>query len=484
MHECSSYPPRRCRFELQTVVRFVPFAVVAGLFVPAAAVALPINSVPLEMQQYLQQQTGAGGLPTSATGEIAGSASIAAASLSDGDYFDLAVTKDFAGSGENGLRETLDFNVSGGAVNYSFDVDYSLTFEFPSEVRPGDRVYLNPTVSWGDAWLQATQDLSFSTVNDVWINAPYDGLPALEVGLNQYPDRLDVSGSFPTGPLLPAVSVDFTLDAGSPYPLNAFGDGEASLLGVTNKLGGTGSIASAGGYTGVVGDQSLSFGTATGVFDDAWYTSGDQLTFMTGIPYAGVAALALNLAGFDLDHAFDIDIARSDSIFIELTSLPYVDIPLDVAPGSHYVFDVVVPLDFRARTQAYFQYFIDTSVIFDGPGFGAQTLLDVDIGSIEVGLLSSEWIQGTSQFRVAGAVPVVAGPSRFLDPDFGALLPAPFDPGPRPPNQGYTPLDPSDTVNAITVPEPSSSWLFGAGLVCLMAWRIRRPVRGMSRVRF
>ncbi len=373
---------------------------------------LQISTIILSSFFVLTQSAFA--IPQSATGTISGIAASNWDFLTDGGFFSLDFTKDFPDgqAGRRGVKEHLYF-VAGSAVNYSYNVPYSLSFDFPTEVTPGERVYLNPTVTWGLPGLQATGALSYMTEHYLWIDAPYDGWSYADITMRQYSDRLEVGGSIPYLPAADPASVSFTLDSSSPSPLDDFGDGEASFAGVTNKLGGVGSINSSGSDITAVGDNHITIG-ATGSFTDAWYTSGDQIAFLAKIPPILVVFLPLDLLGFDLNHIFDVDILRQDRTYLELTSLPYIDIPDNAPPGTPYIFDLNLPIDYKGQALSDFDYIFNTKVTFDGPFFDEVTFLDFPIGSLDAGQVYSEWFTGTSTFHLSGSVNVVPEPSTLL----------------------------------------------------------------------
>ena len=440
---------------------------------PHSASAIGLQFMRPAMQQYFGQQQP--GIPNSATGIISGTAASNDVYLSDGSNFDLSLTKNFPRSGENGVRESLDFITGGAPVNYTYDVPYSLSFDFPTEVTPGERVYLNPTVTWESPWLQATEDLTFMTDHSLWLNAPYDGLSPLDITLRQYADKLVVEGSVPVVPGLDPFSGSLTLDSGSIWPLNDFGDGEASFNGVTNKLGGVGSLSTFGNFKDAVGDNYITIGTNSGAFTDAWRTDGDQIAFLKAVPFVNYVATPMDLLGFDLNHTFDIDIWRQDLAYFELTSLPYIDIPAGATPGTPYNFDLNVPLDYRGTAVSYFDYLFNTKVTFDGLGFDKKTLLDIQLGSLRIGQVRSDFT-GTSLFNLSGSVPVVAGLGFcFQNTCHGEIMDTLFNGVPYTPPSGFTPLTPSDTSASITqVPEPSTLLLLGSGMAGFAAMRIRK----------
>jgi alpha-tubulin suppressor-like RCC1 family protein len=354
-------------------------------------------------------------LPHIATGVISGTTLSDNVYLSDGSDFDFSYTRDFRWSGENGLKERFDFITEGGPIKYSYHIPYSITFDFPVEVYPGQRVYLNPNINWRSPSLQGSHDFNFRTEQYLWLNAPYDGLAPLEFFWSQYHDRLEFNGSFPLGPELGAVSMSFTLDSNSPWPLSDFGDGEASFKGVTQKLGGIGQLDTSGGITEVVGEDYIVVGTNPGVFRDAWYSSGDQISFCTSIPYVNIAAGILSGLGFTLNHYLDMYIWRQDKIKIELASLPFIDIPSNATPGTNFdLSNTPVQLEYKGIAVSEFQYPITTKMTFDGHFFDPKTLFEINLGSIPVGSAMSpivdgnQYFTGQSIFNISGSVPVVS----------------------------------------------------------------------------
>lgn len=325
-------------------------AVISALIVilPQPSFAVPLQYLQPVMQQYIQSQTvNVNSIQTSASGTIFGTSSgvkpatgpaqnLAAllglqsdVFLSSGGHFNIS---------QPGISESLNFMTSGPAVNYSYNLPYSLSFNIPTEVTAGSRVYLNPTITWGDPLLQASQSLTYLTSQTLSADAPYDGLSPLGIALIQAADRLNVSASIPLGPFLGTYSDSFTLDSNSAWPLNDFGDGSASFFGVTNTFGGIGSIDTSGGIKTYVGDTDITVSAAPGTLTDAWYSGGDQLAFMGAIPAVGPFALGLSTV-FDLEHTIDVDIQRQDRAYFQLSSLPYFDVP-DNLTGSAYIPDV------------------------------------------------------------------------------------------------------------------------------------------------
>ena len=132
-----------------------------------------------------------------------------------------------------------DFN-AGGPAEYSYQFPYTVTFYFPNAVYPGQRVALQPVFSWGNATVNATQEVAYSATTSAWLDAPFDMLDETSIVFTQRPSSADLHLRFPALPVVSSVPLD--LENITVPPFNA---GGGDFGGSYTKLGGTGSLANA-----------------------------------------------------------------------------------------------------------------------------------------------------------------------------------------------------------------------------------------------
>ena len=458
------------------------FPVVSGLItcliLPRPSFGIDLQLLQPEMQQYVQSQTGNSSLvQTSATGSIYGTSS-ANVPVPDGvrnlatslgiAIPDVLLSNTFSIS-LPGFTQDLSLIASGSAVNYTYNVPYSLSFNVPTQVTAGERVYLNPTVTWGNPSLQGNQSLSYMTSQSVSADIPNDFLTALRVSLVQSPNNLNVYTYPPTVPGVPAVQIPtVTLDSNSPGPLSQFGTGSATLAGVTNNFGGTGNISTSGGTATHLGGNNIMFNAQPGTLTNAWYSAGNQFVFMGAIPGVGPFAVGAAAAGFVLDHFVDVDIQRIDSAYFALTSLPYFDVPNNV--GGAFVPEV--HLDYDGTVVSDFKFLLNTGFSLDGPGFDQITLFNIPLGSMDIATATSSF-SGSSTFSLSSSVSVVDGSVSNLGREY-AQLANPYSPSFSNSIPGYTPVTPSDLVAQIPEPEIYAMMLAGLGLMGFVARRRKK----------
>jgi hypothetical protein len=110
-------------------------------------------------------------------------------------------------SGENGVKLSFDF-ILDDYVMFKFGIPIVITFDFPTIVAQGQLVEAKaPSVSYpGGEWLRAEHNVYYSTDHNLWLNAPFDGLPPVDISLSQKDDKLLIWGSVPTLPGCDAIS--------------------------------------------------------------------------------------------------------------------------------------------------------------------------------------------------------------------------------------------------------------------------------------
>jgi hypothetical protein len=178
-------------------------AVISALIgiLPQHSFAVPSQFLQPEIQQYFETTNVNYAINTGASGAISGTAygsvAIPDAVRAIAEGFGFTIPAVLLSSGNNfnfsapGITESLNLITSGPAVNYSYNVPYSLSFNMPTSVTAGQRVYLNPTVTWGNPLLQGSQSLEYMTSQSLSADAPGDGIASLKVSLNQSPTRLN-----------------------------------------------------------------------------------------------------------------------------------------------------------------------------------------------------------------------------------------------------------------------------------------------------
>jgi hypothetical protein len=80
--------------------------------------------------------------------------------------FDYLVTSDTVGA-EVGINLS-----SSGAVTYNYQIPFSVTYDFPDQVYPGQRIYLEPTFAWDTPTLTSTQQYNYYTSYNIGVNPP------------------------------------------------------------------------------------------------------------------------------------------------------------------------------------------------------------------------------------------------------------------------------------------------------------------------
>ena len=384
-------------------------------------------SLDASQQKYFGaiMQTCANCPPTSATGVLSGSLTNADVTSSTGDQFrgfgyqeEICVPNLTGGCVYRhtyGATIDWDFRVTGG-VTYDYSIPFTVDYELPQNVFAGQRIYLAPTFTWDDGkgtapTLTATQKYSFSHSTSVWCDAPFDGMDDLSASFTQYADKANVGVGIPVLPLFPSIhgNWDATFSPAS--------TGGGNYGGSYTKLGGTGTLKNTGSNTFDVSPTSMAV-YAVGTSPAAWKTGHEQFkltaTILTMIPSpptvaAGSALLtARDIGEFALDTQLDGSIYRQDYVDLEISDLPYIDVPQDAGRSGDWKFENL-PVKFKYRlfgVSTFMDYF-GYDVSFDMRGIDRKNLLHDDVVGVPAGGVVSPWVDREGVFLITGSLPVV-----------------------------------------------------------------------------
>lgn len=299
------------------------------------------------------------------TGSFSGSATLDRQITDGSDVFDYGPFvyefPDFE-SQPAGLKFTLDFNLAG-KTKFDYTIPFDIELVVPNQVYAGEHLVVQAKsfTYTGSDTLRVNHDYASSTKNNLWVNIPYDLTAPLDLQLEQTPTELKVGGSYPVGPL--SVDIEPPISLGG-----AFSDGEASINGVTMRLGGRPRYETSFSSTLSAAGLYYQSWTSETTVPDVWRASGDQLRFLAGagIPYVSQVAMALTLAQVELNHNWSVNIKSRD--FIHLTpSYLYdleVPIPADTPAGMHRI-QRTFSIPVRGYFVSQYTYEAATSIDFD-----------------------------------------------------------------------------------------------------------------------
>jgi hypothetical protein len=298
------------------------------------------------------------------SGSISGSVTLDRQITDGADVFDYGpFIYDFTDleSDPAGLKFTLDFNLAG-KTKFDYNIPFNVSCAVPMRVYAGEPLYVQGSLAYtGSDTLRVDHDYASSTKNNLWVNVPYDMTAPLDLRLEQTPTELHIGGSYPVGPL--SVDIDPPISLGGP-----FSDGEASINGVTMRLGGKPHYETS--FSTALSAAGLFYQSWTGetTVPDVWKASGNQLAFLAGagIPYVSQVAAVLTLAQVELNHTWNVNLKSKDFIHLTPCYLYDLQIPIraDTPAGAHriqHTFSIPV----RGYFVSQYTYEAATSIDFD-----------------------------------------------------------------------------------------------------------------------
>lgn len=306
-----------------------------------------------------------------------------------------------------GAMLNWDFNVRG-PVNYNYNIPFTASLNFPNTVYPGQRIYLDPTFVWGTPQVGATQGYESSLTTSTWLDFPLDFIDTLSTNYTQYAPKAHLDGQIPIAPIVPAIPFN-TSPTDIPFP------GRGSWGGSTTQLGATGTLNTSGNRL-VSWEATKCSADAYGDSGYAWYQGHEQFelvaTVLQYIPYTAPIGAGLNyvreLLGLQLTTGLTGSIYRGDQINLELSESPYIDVPLDLKPGTTWSFSLPVTVKYRVQGWSGFSYPISCDVNFAMRGMETKHFLDLPVTSISAGQASIGWQEKVTQINLKGSVPVVS----------------------------------------------------------------------------
>ena len=307
-----------------------------------------------------------------------------------------------------GFLLNWDFNVRG-PINYYYNIPFTASLRFPTTVYPGQRIYLDPTFTWGAPQVGATQGYESSLTSSTYVDFPLDFIDTLSTNYTQYAKKAHLDGQIPISAFVPAIPFN-TSPADIPFPGSGSWGGSTTTLGATGNLNTFGNKLVSWEATKCSVDAYGDSGS-----NPAWYQGHEQFelvaTVLQYIPITAPIGAGLNyvreLGGFKLNTGLNGSIYRADQINLELSEAPYIDVPMDQKPGSTWSFNQPVTVKYRVRGWSGFSYPITCNVTFDMKGISTKTLLTLPVTSISAGEASIGWQEKVAQLILKGSVPVV-----------------------------------------------------------------------------
>ncbi len=373
-----------------------------------------------QAQRYFESLFGVS-VPMSADGTFLDSVSTSNAASTSGDLFHfdwvytVCVPNLFGGciwSHDYNEQVHWDFNV-GGPLTYVYQLPFSVTFDFPETVSPGERVYLRPMFTWANPQIRTTQAAEYSHTSSVKFDAPFDGLDEFSAVFTQHSSTADLHLRFPVLPLVPSVPLDLT-DIPTP-------GGGGSWGGSYTYLGGTASLPGVGTTVLYTSPSEITLGgsgcpQATCASVEAWRQGHELFELISTVlqlvptPVTVAAGTALSvvrtLGDFRLDVYVGGSIAREDYLNAYISDLPYVDVP-ETAKDFWEFTDLPVTVPYRVIAVSRFWYPLGYRVTFDMLGIDPTQLAGQDLYAFGVGQVRADDQDRIGTFRVSGKVRVV-----------------------------------------------------------------------------
>jgi len=409
-------------------------------------------------------------------------------------------------SGEFGVKTNLDFNTQTSAVNFNYNVPYSMRIDMPDSINANRTVSLTPTINWdlNNASIQGSEALKWGTAQTVEFNAPLDGMDWFTVNSTFTPDKLSWAPSGYDGqvviggqaPVVPGVSSSaaslpiFTIPPALPFPAPYAVDIGPIELDITTF--GQGNLNSGGSILDTTSNPGNGYALLTnsgGSITSAWNATTDLITlagtvvseFGASNPYSEAIGNAILTASgvLGLDLSLNVNINRIDSLLIKIIDEADIRVNwnnslwvgLDSVDLVNHQFDTYINYEILPVSE----YFYTINGALDASydvGFrdGSRNLLDTNgLINIPIGMRTGDWTSGRLDFSFVDTV-------RVINPQSGLVLERiPYIPGELTAvASGIAPagtlLSPGESLNfseidpSTPVPEPSTLLLLGAGL--------------------
>lgn len=402
-------------------ITLIILLVVSMISIPSLTWARPAAQRLSFAQQYFQTIQNHSS-QASASGILTGDIYVNDVQSSKDLEFKLPITACIAGhciDHDYGTSLKWVFSAKGNII-YHYDVPFTIQFDMPDKVYPGQIIRFEPHIVWDSPFIKSTQDYEFFHTTLNWVDLPADGMDDLIINFTQYATSARIEGKIPIVPGVSSEHSDFNETITFP-PFNQgegqwppFGDyASKTILGGKGQQTCLGNTASNVNPLGKMPALSVS---ATCLSKPAWQQDTEYFklaaTVLESTP-AAAAGLAIDaireVGGLRLDEAVTGKIYRADSVNVQLSERPSMEVPRELVPGQSWNINAPLIVKYRVQSKSQFSYPLSYHLSFDWIGGDPQTIANEDLLSFFAGESDfTPWEIKESQVAITRTVQVVS----------------------------------------------------------------------------